>query len=436
MREVCSSWKAGFDLTVTRIHIKGPPSSTPEEDRGDWVEIGGPLLVLPSFLKFPELVKLRLSQFSLSNSSLAGLLGSPKLQELVLMGCDGLTPEVADSLVGLPLVTLDLQHSLITSVFLGAIRKLPIVDLGLYYANRFGCASDANLLALSGMPHLQKLDLSGYRSHVSDVGFRAFQGFPQLRKLDLGDWHGKGFTAAGVRDGFRGLPLTSLYAADFEYMSGCFDDENLWGLRGLPLQHLNLDGCRRITDEGMKALEDLPLTDLSFDDAVHRVTLVGIASLKGMPLTNLECPSYYMTDEGLEILKDAPLTKLHLARTVTDVGLASLKGMPLTSLFLSDTQVTDNGLKYILGLPLTRLDLGPSYKVSPFSAEALLTLRSMPLLRHLSAGHLSSPDVGKVTWEALQAAGIETEGVKSPFERDIPFSDDESESSSSDDSLS
>lgn len=396
MREACKSWKDGFDLSVTQIRIRPLFQDLPLDPFAPEDAAGGPRISLPASWFFPELKKLTLNSYSLFNLSLSTLLGSPKLSELHLIGCT-FHSGVFQGLEALPLVALNLHFSQVTCDTLIGLHGLSVTSLSLEYIEPG--LRDFTMLGLRGMTQLQELNLTGYKTRVSDEAFAVLADLPQLRVLCLEDW----FCLGGVTvtpEGFgalRKLPLTALSLADREGSHGEFiTDEFLWELRGLPLTALDLEGCNRVSDEGLKALEGMPLTHLD--------------------LTNIGCWRFLQfTGEGVKFLRGSPLTSLHLRGTgFTDEKLRELVGLPLKSLYLRDCRgLTDVGLGYLRDFPLTSLDLSGPYSKS-FSDQALLGLRDMPHLKQLwlgesgydSDGEGIPEGVAEHVVEGLMSAGI------------------------------
>lgn len=308
MREVCTYWKDGFDYSVTKIDIKPPPSEVPE-CRGDRWESGGPGIILTNFQKFPMLLKLRLKNFTLSKSSLAGLHGfsSPpsnptsnppsnppsgppsnlpsnhpsKLRELHLLACDVLSPQVFTALRCLPcLERLNLFCSRVSDKSLRAISKLSLTSLLL--RDILG-VRDSSIYALRGMKRLRELDLSG-NSCLSKAGLRALQGFPELAALYLQDWTSE-IPVAGLR-AIKGLTALDLC----HEAQGFVGNDYLWEMRHMPLKSLVVDGGAQFCDAGIECLRGMPLTALYLGctQYLSEETVRGLKSILVTEYTELE----------------------------------------------------------------------------------------------------------------------------------------------------
>ncbi|MFH1918655.1 MAG: leucine-rich repeat domain-containing protein [Planctomycetota bacterium] len=146
--------------------------------------------------------------------------------------------------------------------------------------------------------------------------------------------------------------------------------EDLSPLAGLPLERLELMGCR-VRD--LSPLAGMPLRVLGLEQTEVR----DIGPLKGMPLSVLSL-SHTQVDD-ISALAGSPLEELYLVRTkVTDLGplagmrqlrslwlndspvsdVAPLQTVPLVSLTLAGTKVSD--LSSLKGLPITRLHIARS----------------------------------------------------------------------------
>jgi len=136
-------------------------------------------------------------------------------------------------------------------------------------------------------------------------------------------------------------------------------DKDMELLSGMSsLEHLSLNGCRNLTDDGLVYLRPLPqLQGLALERT--NVTDAGMVHLKG--LTKLGFLSLNWTNVGDSgLLNFSGMTKLgvlYLCSTKTaDAGVASMKHMKdLSWLDLRATQVTDAGMKHLSELPKLRL---------------------------------------------------------------------------------
>ena len=92
------------------------------------------------------------------------------------------------------------------------------------------------------------------------------------------------------------------------------------------LQHLELEGCRAITDEGLMHLKNLPLQHLNLNLCeFSKYGLAHLQSLQQLKHLNLAyCGN--ITDVGLANLLTLPLQHLDLERSnITRAGLVQLK---------------------------------------------------------------------------------------------------------------
>lgn len=402
MRGTCSSWMKGFDLAVTKISIKGK-SPYPPGQSDMFLPGGVENLALPDFSrKFPQVRKLKLSSFSLSPTDLDNLQDAWKLESLFLHGCDGLSWRTFCGLHNTPLSTLDLCSSLVNEEVMRSVKYLPLTSLGLdsvwsdlgyckngVFGNVFAELSGLTgsiFAELSGMSLLQELDISGDCTSKLGPALKELQSFSALNNLILQDSSVN--LSLGAIDAMRSLPLTILDVTDCEYSRGCIGDVHLLGLRGVPLNTLLMWGCRGITDEGLRALNGMPLTNLVLDS--HEITSEGILALQGLPLTRLRlfmCGE--LNDECMKAFVGMPLTDLNFGRfneaclghKMTDLGLQFLWDLPLLSLDLSRCEkVTAAGCAELRcrGMPLQKLVL-PVYRgdVYPFDTVDCTTPEGM-----------------------------------------------------------
>lgn len=160
--------------------------------------------------------------------------------------------------------------------------------------------------------------------------------------------------------------------------------EDISPLAGLPLERLELMGCR-VRD--LDPLEGMPLRVLGLEENEVR----DIAALKGMPLVVLSLSGTQVDD--LSALAGAPLEELYLVRTkVTDLG--PLAGMrQLRSLWLNDSPVSD--ISPLQTVPLVSLTLAGT-KVSDLSP-----LKGLPLKRlHVARSEVA--DLAPLEWLQLE----------------------------------
>lgn len=184
-------------------------------------------------------------------------------------------------------------------------------------------------------------------------------------------------------------------------------DENVKFLSKLPLESLDLKGCKKITDKGVEYLkENLSLKDLNL--SCSNITNKSLEIVKEMPLHTLNL-SYckqlkteglmqlgeisslkslnlnfcQVSDELLQYLKSLSLKNLEMAGTlITDEGLMQLKEMiSLESLSLARCkEITDDGLKQLKQMKLRSLILD----WCSITDKGLTELKEMVSLEHLS----------------------------------------------------
>ena len=143
-----------------------------------------------------------------------------------------------------------------------------------------------------------------------------------------------------------------------------------------------------VSDEGLRALADLPLTNLVVTGP--GITDGGLGHLRGLPLRHLTLDGAAITDEGLKLIAGLPLNELSLNDThITDRGLANLPGLPLQELSLRNTNIGDAGMAHLAGLPLERLDLTGTF-VTPHGTLAFRGTTTLKEL-HLPSGTKDKP---------------------------------------------
>jgi hypothetical protein len=102
-----------------------------------------------------------------------------------------------------------------------------------------------------------------------------------------------------------------------------------------------------ITNDGLRSLAGLRLTDLSIEDTP--IGNEGVRHLSGMPLRDLNLKDTWVSNKGVEHLAGMPLRDLNLEGTwITDASLAAIAKLPLERVNLSRTWVTPRGLRTLL----------------------------------------------------------------------------------------
>lgn len=173
--------------------------------------------------------------------------------------------------------------------------------------------TDADVLALKGLPKLHTLGLMG--ASIGDKALAVLPSLPELRILNVIDTK---VTDAGL------IHLQG--RSNFEYL----------GLKGTVVTDKGLEHLK-----GLTGLTTLNLADTKVSDA-GLVHLSGMTRLEGLNLSNDN-----VTDAGLEHLSGmTSVAGLNLSGTkVTDAGLAHLQPLKrLTKLNLTGTPVTDQGV--------------------------------------------------------------------------------------------
>lgn len=105
-------------------------------------------------------------------------------------------------------------------------------------------------------------------------------------------------------------------------------------IEGHRLEEINLDGCWKLTWEGLSGLMDMPIHTLNL--SAVECNLNCIKKLLGaLPLTSLDVGHMpHLRDEGLAALRGKALRYLSVEKCtkITEAGLGHLTGMPLTCL--------------------------------------------------------------------------------------------------------
>lgn len=293
---------------------------------------------------------------NLEGTSLLSLGGS-RVRSLDLSGCEGVAPDVLETLRGAPIAKLSL----------------------------FGCSSVGDgcmeSLAMIALP-LSQLDIG--ETKVGDGGLRAVQGIPSLSALFFRGLDDMVVTEAGIVC-LRNLPLTFLEMGmggrdwSDELNLNCISE-----LRGLNLTHLSLFGNGTLTDEGFSVLEGMLLTSLELTET-FKITKGSTTLLKGMPLQKLSLDfgrgNGFLSDECWEILGALPLTSLKLFGSfgISDERLALLRKSSLTCLVLNEDKasqnlISDSGLSFLRGMPLTTLNIFGSERINGYGVSSLVGL--------------------------------------------------------------
>ena len=152
-------------------------------------------------------------------------------------------------------------------------------------------------------------------------------------------------------NGCKRITLSSLQDMDLTHLELKrlpIRDEHLAYLETMPLQHLNLDSCRFVTDVGLSYLSKMHLQHLNLRN-LFNITDRGLFHLPAT-LQHLNLDSCFkIGDGGLTHLERMNLQHLDLRDTnITDNGLTHLKHMQLQHLNLHDTEVTPSGVSNLI----------------------------------------------------------------------------------------
>lgn len=230
--------------------------------------------------------------------------------------------------------------------------------------------TDQGIALLSSLSKLSNLGLEMCRS-VTDNGVQSLAHATKLTQLNLRFCDVT--NTALLRTISRLSTLTELSLASTQ-----ITNEGMHGLARLTLlRQLDLEGCKKVTWEGLRRLS--PLQQLNHFRAPEGCSYREVEALRNASLLNLTSLS----------LCRSPL----IAVTSVEHGVCtSLAAFPqLTSLDLSFCTVTENGLQHIMQLTsLTQLDLNgcPIFHTDMRRIFALLR-QTMPNLRDSSGDRYS-----------------------------------------------
>lgn len=258
MRAVCTSWKTGFDCSITTLKVSCHGPALPH--------------VTAISERFPMLACLSLEGYPLCAAEAKALRGIRSLARLILGG----------------------EHDMVqpSDAVLKQLTGTPLTDLSL---RNFGKLSDNSLGFLQGLP-LSSIDLRGCPK-LTDNAVEVLRGIP-LTSLCL---EARSLSSSGLEP-LRCLPLTSLHLGIYDQL----EDASLEPLREMPLKRLSLQKYykNRLTDAGLAHLRGLPLSFLSLGGC-ELVTDSGLMEiLAGMPLVDLALKGFTLvTEAGLEVRK-------------------------------------------------------------------------------------------------------------------------------------
>jgi hypothetical protein len=178
---------------------------------------------------------------------------------------------------------------------------------------------------------------SGHPKHGDDTVLVALPSLPNIDRLFVRD---SPVTDAGLQH-VGALSRLTLLTLEHTNVTGT----GFVHLRGLPLEHLSLDGSP-IDDAGLSALPDLPAL-VQLDLSGTLVTGRSLSQVRRFPaLAGLYLSATKVDDDALRHLEGLPLKSLNLSKTtVSDAGLARLERLPrLERLFLCRTRVSQEAV--------------------------------------------------------------------------------------------
>jgi serine/threonine protein kinase len=293
------------------------------------------------------------------------------------------------ALTALPhLQNLDLSRTKVTAAGLQHISGLT----GLLVLNLFDTrVADAGMKYVGELKQLQSLDL--HYAPVGDEGLKHLAGLRRLYTLTL---YGPRVTDAGMAEIGRMQGLTSLKLYQTE-----ITDEGLKSLAGLTeLGTLNVSLAVGVGNEGMKHLA--PLGRLrSLDIYGTRVKDAGLREVgKLKQLETLVIGRLRITDEGLEALAGlTELKSLNLAETdITDAGLKEVaKHRRLSTVELRGVkQVGDAGVKELAGLPQLKVLFLSGTNVTDAGIKELAACPRLSLLSLIGAKKVTDDGVAEL----------------------------------------
>jgi hypothetical protein len=169
----------------------------------------------------------------------------------------------------------------------------------------------------------------------------------------------------------------------------------------IELKNITNQYIRHLVDSGAQ-LKSLSIIDSDIND-------VSLAYLKGLPIQHLElCNCIKLTNDGLICLKDLPLKHLDIAKCCTNNDtLSYLKGSFLETLYIMFGEVTDEGLKYLRGLPLHLLSLSCLPNITSDGLKYLKDITSLQILFIDGSPSIDSKGIGHLRNLPLQELGIE-----------------------------
>ena len=160
------------------------------------------------------------------------------------------------------------------------------------------------------------------------------------------------------------------------------DPESIEGLRGLPITHLILQGCRRISD--LEPLRGMMLVYLN----IGGTAVTDLSPLEGMPLDTLVLQGAQQI-EDLSPLAKLPLKHLNANECRLLKNISPVSECPIESFHCKYTKITD--ISPMKKWPLTNATLGPS------EIRDISVLRDLPL-KYLSLFNLRIRDMSPIAF--------------------------------------
>jgi internalin A len=297
------------------------------------------------------LTSLDLSLTRVTGKFMAELPDMPNVTSLNL-ACTQITDEALKHLVHFPLLrSLNLQGTRITDKGIHYLRSLDFIqelDLGDTRITIAGVAELGSLATLHKLVLPFGLDSDSVAERTAalvdleedyfgpdDLSDKGLQYIGRLENLKNFSLTGNRFTAAGLKE------LQKLHRLEtLSFWKAGLTDEGLAAIKKIPsLRTLQLIGCERVTNEGMRHIGEM------------------------VQLRSLDIDTATITDEGVRHLRGLiHLNSLGLSSTgISDRGIDAIVGMKqLQCLYLEDTHMTAAGLRKLIGLNrLQRLGAAP-----------------------------------------------------------------------------
>jgi hypothetical protein len=248
------------------------------------------------------------------------------------------------------------------------------------YVKHLTLKNSADLqLVITTCPNCETLDLHNIDMTDADLKHLADR-FVHLKSLNLSGC--KRITDQGLK---HLQALTSLQSLNL-YECNQMTDQGLAHLQALTsLQSLNLSWCKQITDQGLvhlQALTSLQSLGLSWCEKITDQGLKHLQALASLQSLDLSCCNQ-ITDQGLKHLQALVcLQSLNLSwcKQITDQGLAHLQALiSLQAVYLyACNQITDQGLAHLQALSSLKIN---KYAMCEFLWFASLEMGPLPHLK-------------------------------------------------------